>query len=520
MSETSNPNSQKEGTEMGKFTLGADFGTTGVKSILYDPSTDCIFQSDVYDYPTFHPQNMWAEQNPMNWWIAFKKSVKDVMQKAGVTGEDVASIGLSGMGGAAVMIDKDNNILRDTMFWMDTRSQPQSEWLKKNFSDQIIKTNSNVDAIYTVPQVLWIKENQPDIYERTKFMLTISAFSNWKLTGVPASNPCESSLWLTMNQNTCQWDEKMCELVGLDITKLSPLHECSDIIGTVTKAAAEETGFKAGTPVIAGGHDLPSSVLGMGVMKPGQVFYSMGTGSNLAVLTDKPQFNFSMFVERHVLPHTWILDAVMSSSGACLKWFMNSFGKEERDLAEATGRNVFEVFDEEAAQVPPGCQGVVFTPYLAGEIHPIQDGYARATFTGLTFRTNKASMGRAVMEGVCFAVRHNMQTFEKSGIQVSDFRVQGGPSKSKLWMQSLADIMGKSVLTTEVPDASPLGNAILAAQAAGLISDPKEVVDRLVKVNDKFEPNPANKDVYDRLFSIYAGIYEKHAPEYKLIADL
>jgi len=505
---------------MSRYLFGADFGTTGVKAALIDPETLEIHISDAYDYPTFHEHPQWAEQEPENWWEAFKKASKDVLQRAKATGDDIIAIGISGMGGAAVCMDEDGKPLRRTMFWMDARTEKQSKWLVENFKDDILANNGNSSFTFTVPQILWIKENCPDVLVKTKKILTISGYNNYKLTGEYSANPCETSLWCILNLKSSEWNYEFADKVGIKRDWLPRMYECTDIIGSVTATASEETGLKEGTPVVAGGHDGPSSVLGMGIMNAGEMFYTMGSGSNLAVLTDEPVIDLDMFQERHVLPNIWLFDAVMTSTGAALKWFVNNFGKEEKELAEKEGRNVFEYFTEYARSAPVGADGLIFVPYLAGEIAPIFDAKARGLFFGLTYRSDKARMVRAIMEGVCFSINDSVKLFESKGIFFDEFKVQGGPAKSDVWMQCLADITDKKVLTLEMSDASPVGDAILAGMGLGIIEDPRVITEKLIKVDKIYEPNPENREVYDKLFKVYAGIYDKHKDDFALIADL
>lgn len=349
--------------------------------------------------------------------------------------------------------------------------------------------------------------------------LGVSSYINYMLTGVFSVNPSEGSQNYCFDTSRHTWNKEISDKLKIPLDKFSDIYECHQFIGTVTEEAAKITGLCKGTKVIAGGHDTTSAAFATGVVEPGQAFYSMGTGGNLGVITRQPVYHEAMTVQCYVIPDMWILDAVMNSTGQSLKWFNQQFGQVENLFGGRLGIGVYEMFELETQKSPAGNSGVVYTPYLAGESSPIWDGNARAAFIGITNRTTRGDMIRSIMEGVCFSSFHNMKIFEEMGSPINEFIVCGGPAKSRLWMQILADITGKTVKTTETEDAAPLGDAMLAAVACGLYSGYKEAAEANAKIKDVYQPNQDNRKIYDRLFEVYLNSYRKLRDDYHNIAD-
>jgi xylulokinase len=316
-------------------------------------------------------------------------------------------------------------------------------------------------------------------------------------------NPSEGSQNYCFDTKRHTWNSDIADKLNIPLSKFSDVFECHATIGRVTEKAAQETGLRPGIKVIGGGHDTTSAAFATGVVEMGQAFYSMGTGSNLGVITKQPVFHEAMTVQCYVIPDLWILDAVMNSTGQSMKWFNQQFGQMENLLAEKLGIGAYEMYDLEAQKSPAGNSGVVYTPYLAGESSPIWDGNARAAFVGITSRTTRGDIIRSIMEGVCFSAYHNMKIFEEMGSPINEFIVCGGPAKSRLWMEILADITGKIVKTTENEDAAPLGDAMLAGVACGLYADYKQAADKNVKIKNTYYPNPQSRNTYERLFTVY-----------------
>lgn len=504
---------------MGKYLLGADFGTSGVKAIILDSDTSEKFSSKLFEYPTIHSEPLWAEQVPKEYWKAFCGATKDLLSTSGIDPNDIEAMGISSQGHGLVAIDKNGDDFGSNMIWMDGRTEEQCKYIRENYADDIAAINYNgIKVLFSIPGVLWEKKYRSEKYVTTQKYLGVSSYVNYMLTSKFTVNPSEASLNYCFDVKTYKWSESIADKLQIPINKFPDIYQCHDIIGTLTKKAATETGLVVGTKVIGGGHDTTSSAFAMGVVAEGQAFLSMGTGGNLGVVTSCPQFHEAMTVQCYISPKLWILDAVMNSTGQSLKWFNLQFGQFEKHTAEVLGISPYELYNIEASKAKPGSSGVVYTPYLAGESSPIWDENARASFVGITSRTTRGDIIRSIMEGVAFSVKHNMDVFEEMNSEIKELIVCGGPSKSKLWMQILSDVTGKIVKTTDNEDAAPLGDAMLAGVACGIFKNFKEAAIKNVVMKDTYTPNTNNKGVYKTLFKLYKDTYLKLKDNFKEIS--
>jgi xylulokinase len=506
--------------KMANFLLGADFGTSGVKALLLNAETGEKIGSKVYEYPTIHQEPLWAEQIPQEYWNSFCKACKELIALSGIRADEIKAIGLSSQGHGLIAIDEAGSDLGNNMIWMDSRAEEQCAYIRDNFGNLITDINFNpIKVLFAIPEILWEQQHRPEKYRKTVKYLGVSSYINYLLTGVFSVNPSEGSQNYCFDTKRHCWNSEIAEKLKIPLDMFSNIYECHQFIGAITEEAARATGLHPGTKVIGGGHDTTSAAFATGVVEPGQAFYSMGTGGNLGVITRQPVYHEAMTVQCYVIPDMWILDAVMNSTGQSMKWFSQQFGQMENLIAGKLGIGPYEMFDLEAKKSPAGNSGVVYTPYLAGESSPIWDENARAALVGITSRTTRGDTIRAIMEGVCFSAYHNMTIFEEIGSPINEFIVCGGPAKSQLWMQILADITGKVVRTTENEDAAPLGDAMLAGVACGLFKDFKQAAERNVKIRDSYHPNLQNKKIYDRLFEVYLHSYKNMRDDYHRISD-
>lgn len=504
---------------MGKYLFGADFGTSGVKAAILNSETGEKFMSSLFEYPTLHKQPLWAEQVPKEYWRAFCEACSEILGISGIDSSEIDAIGISSQGHGVIAIGADGDDLGDNMIWMDSRTDEQCTYMRENFAEDIAKVNGNsIKVLFPVPGILWEKKYAPEKYKKAVKYFGVSPYINYRLTGKFTVNPSEASLIHCFDVKNLVWSEDITHKLEIPVDKFPEIFQCGGFIGEVSPEAAAATGLKAGTKVIGGGHDTTSAALALGVVSVGQAFYSMGTGSNLGVITDEPKYDEAMTVQCYVIPEMWIFDAVMNSTGQSLKWFDRQFGQFEKQAAAALGVSSYDLYNLEAAKSQPGSGGVIYNPYLAGESSPIWDEYARASFIGITSRTTRADMIRAVMEGVCYSAYHNMKAFEGQNCIISELIVCGGPAKSRIWMQILADITGKIVKTTENEDAAPLGDAMLAAVACGHYKSYREAADKNVRIKDIYYPDPGLRETYDTLFEVYRNVYDKLKDDYRKIA--
>ncbi|KLU62762.1 xylulose kinase [Peptococcaceae bacterium CEB3] len=491
--------------EKNAYLLGIDFGTSGVKSILVD-SFGNLLDSSLTQYPTSHGPAS-SEQDPQIWWESFIGGIKKIVYSKNIDRSRIVGIGISSQSSGVVLVDKHGRVLRNAIIWMDNRAGDQCVFMGKSASI-IERINGNrIEPCFPLPKIIWIKENEPDLFAKASKILTVSGYVIFKLTGCYSINMGEAGLIHLFDMGEQRWSDDVAARLDIPLDKLPSPSECSQIVGHVTKEAASITGLPAGVPVIAGGVDTASAALGVGIKSPSEAFFSMGSGGNLCVCIDQIKPDKGAYLLPHVISGEWLLDAVMNNVGSCLEWFQREFGKEEVSLASRCGIQSYDLLSQQASTSPPGSNGLIFMPYLAGETSPIWDMHAKGCFIGLSLRSSRADIIRAIMEGVCYSLRHNLEIFEQGGELAPELKVTGGPSRSKVWMQILADVTGKRVVLFKNGLGAPMGNAILAGIATGVFADYDQAIGRMIKIHEIIPPNLAHRHIYEHMFSLYLGFY-------------
>lgn len=497
---------------MKKYLFGADFGTGGVKAVLLDPQTGETVGSDLFEYEMKHKNPLWAEQDPEAWWQMFCAASKQVLKRAGKC--EVIAVAMSSQGCATVCVGTDGKAIGDAFTWMDGRTGEEASWLKEHYADEIAKVNANeISTLLSTPNFLWMKKHDKRRFDQTAGFCGVLSYMNLRLTGDFVIPPSEATFCHLYDYKTYTYSPGLCRLLDIPYEKLPETVLSTDLFGSVTTRASQECGIAKGTPVAGGSHDNTAAALGMGVYKPGQVFFSMGTAGNMGVIMDRPREDSCLLTQACLFPGTWLMLATMGNNGACLKWL------RENVLTNEAGKKLsYRAINEYAQGSRAGAHGVLYLPYLAGELSPIWDEKARSCLIGMTARTAKQDIVRAVLEGVCFAVRHNLMMYEQAGCYIGELRVAGGPAKSAVWMQILADITGHEVAVPAVFDAGPVGDAILAGVASGCFVDISNAVERTVHIKARYTPDPRCKEIYDRLFNLYIGLYPKLKDDFSDLA--
>jgi xylulokinase len=492
---------------MDQLILGIDVGTTNTKAILATPDGRVTAQ-DTQGLTLLTPRPGWVEQNPEEWWQATAQVTARLVRQANVQRGQITAIGISAQGAAAVLVDEQGNAVRPGIIWMDARSEAQCEEMRQHCGDRILAINGKLPAPYnTDPKLLWLQKHEPDTLHRAYRCLTVSGYMNFRLTGEAVMNVSDASIPFAFDQNACDWSEELIEAFGVPRSLYPRVAPCQTIIGQLTSQAAEAMGLWPGIPVIAGGEDTSSAGLSVGVAKPGQAMLSLGTGGSIYISQDRPLPHPQMLIFAHVLERQWFVGGTIVAFGASLAWC--------RDLL---GHTDFEQMTTLAAQSEPGADSLIFLPYLSGELQPINDGNARGVFIGLSLNTRQPQLIRAVMEGAAFSIAHNILIAQEVGAQTSELRAVGGPTRSPLWCQIIADITDKPLVVLADNPGAPLGNVFLAAAAVGLIEDAGEAALRAVRVERVYPPDPANRIIYDKLFAVYRALYPVLKTQFSAIA--
>lgn len=502
--------------------LGMDLGTSAIKTILFSREGRIVASASI-SYPTVHPYPAWAEQDPASWWNAARMTIRSVLAEAGEgAAQRIAGVSASCQAPTMLPLDESGQPLHPGVIWFDKRGADVAEHLRKVIGDEFVgRVNGNkIDAYYGAVKMVWFKNHYPDLYARTHKFLQINSWINYRLTGTYSTDFSHGPLILLFDSRRGDWSPELCQAFGIDIEKLPPISQCSEVIGEVTPAAAAETGLLPGTPVVAGGVDTPAAVLGDGVFCPGQAFLSMGTGANVGVCLDHPVNEPRMIVLPHLVPGIWLIDGVTTACGGSLRWFRDQIGVSGQLAAQMPGVSDYEVLNREAETAPPGSGGVIFLPYMMGEQAPIWDAAARGVFFGLSLNTKKSQLVRAVMEGCAYGLRHNLEVIEAQGIVVKTIRLSGGPTRSAVWNQIWADVTGKSIEITDSPMGAPVGDAILAGVGVGVFSSWGEPLAMTSQVQTCYEPRQEFADRYAALYEIYRGLYPSLAPYFRQLSEV
>ncbi len=489
--------------------LAVDLGTTNCKALLLDETLTVVGKVST-EYEVSVPRPGWAEQQPEDWWIAVRHVIRAITAEH--SGRNISAIGLSGQMHGLVMLNARGEVLRPAILWNDQRCAPQCETIYTAAGGKeglLQHTNNPMLPGYTGGKVLWVREQEPDIYRQVARFLLPKDYLRFRLTGEYATDVSDASGTGLFCVRERRWADDLIDVLGIPTEWFPPAHESADYVGSVTSWAAEETGLSAGIPVIAGGGDAVMQTVGGGAVDADVVLLVIGTGGNVTVSVPTPiaNPNASLQVFCHVLPGQWVAMGVTLSAGNSMKWFRDTLGGLEVTAAKELPQSAYELLSSEAAMAPPGSHGLLFLPYLQGERCPYADVNARGSFVGLSLTTRKSDMVRAVMEGVTFSLRDVLELILAAGISPTRVHTSGGGAASPVWRQIQADVFNREVTTLDhSEDASALGAGIVAGVAAGLWESAADAV-KLLPVKTLEVPIPSNVATYSALFAIYRGLY-------------
>ncbi len=505
---------------MSRF-LGIDVGTSGTKTLVIDDQGRILAEATA-TYPCAHPEPLWSEQDPDDWWQATVTTVRQVMQKAGLKPEDVKAIGLSGQMHGSVFLDKAGNVIRPAILWNDQRTQAECLELEKVCGGRpsLISLVANPALTgFTAPKILWLRKNEPANFAKLAKVLLPKDEIRRRLTGEYATDVCDASGTLLFDVAHRRWCLPLMEKLKLDTSILPESYECDQVTGKLSTSAAKELGLSTECLVVAGAGDNAAGGIGNGIVQPGEVSTSIGTSGVIFSYLDKPIVDPEGRVHTicHAVPGKWYMAGVNLSSGACLQWFGEELCQAE---AKSTNGNLFSVLTKEAEGIPPGADGLFFLPYLAGERTPHADPDARGCFIGMTLSHRRGHMIRAIMEGVTYALRESMEIMRGLNIPITEIRASGGGSQSKLWRQIQSDMFGQPVKTLNAEQGPAYGVALLAAVGAGAFNSIQEACAATIKVVQETPVNTNNSKYYDRAFPLYRDLYRSLKADFKSISAL
>ena len=497
------------------YILAFDLGTTALKCALHDLSGRVIANASK-EYQLITPTTDAVEMDVETYWQAFKSAVARVLKESNVALHEIKALGVSAQGETLILVDRAGKPLRRAIVWLDNRAQHEADQLGDTFGHRhAFEVTGQVRLVPTWPasKILWLRQHEPEIFERTAKFLLIEDYFLYRLTG---EYVCEGSLVTSTcywNFQTRAWWLGMLQELQISEDQLPQYRESGEVVGKLRPEVASELGLSPDTIACTGALDQACGAIGVGNIKPG--IFSENTGAALAICATVSQPvldpNNQMPCHYHGLPGLYMLHT-FTSGGIVMRWFRDEFAAAEMQVSRASRLDAYELMGREAEQIQPGCEGLVMLPHLQGAMAPEANPKASGVFYGFTLRHGRGHFVRAIMEGVGFIVRRNIEVIEGLGVSVNEIRALGGGARSRLWKQMEADITGRSVLTTANEEAATLGAAILAGKAIGLYSSVEEAAEKMIQIKEQFEPNAANRAVYDASFGTYVRLYDALCP--------
>lgn len=485
-----------------RYLLGIDFGGGASKATLLCENGEIIATATT-EYPTYYPATGYAEQNPNDWVDATCKNIKSILDKSGVLPNDIVCVSLDAATHTAVLMDENFNVLCNSIYWTDTRSTEEVKFLKENYLEIIEKqVLHKPDTIWSLPELMWIKNNNSETWGRVKKILFAKDYVRHCLTGDYVTDYIEAEGSMMFDINKMEWSEPLCAILGISTDVMPRIVKPSDIVGEITKEASEITGLCEGTRVICGTTDTVMEIFAAGAVTKGYMTLKLATAGRICVITDKPYPDINLINYSHILDGLYYPGTATKSCAASYRWYRDTFGGDYAEL------------DSGAESIPIGSDGLIFHPYLNGELTPYANPKLCADFIGLRAFHTKAHFTRAVLEGVAMSMLDCKTTLDNMNIEHNDSAVIiGGGGKSPLWRQIVSDALGIELVEMKHTDSS-FGSAMLAGVAAGVFESPQAAVEKCNKVITATKPNPENSLKYKELFKKYKAIQKALEPIY------
>ena len=498
---------------MSDYLLGIDLGTTNIKAVLFRSDGTALASASA-GYPLIFPGPDQVEQDPHQWWAAAVQILRKVTGQAGPEAvRGIRGISISSQLPSLLPLDRDGNVLRNAMIWMDKRSWRELDQLLDTMGreEYVASAGAQPDVAFLPSKILWFKKHEPELFAKTHRILQANGYLNYKLTGVMAMDIDQAALCQCLDLRTLSWSHTMSQAMGLELDSVLPQPSpCGAIIGHVTDEAARETGLISGIPVVAGTSDASASMYATGLSRLGEAAESSGTTSLVFVGSPSPCATDLPIVAKpcSIKGIPYFFNAPINTSGASLKWYLTTLGQEEERYAKEHGLNVFDHLNQLALEAPAGSGGLIYFPYMLGERAPLWNSHAKGMFIGMSLDTQRKHIVRSIFEGTAFAVRHVMDTILAAGGQANCLRITGGGSKSRTWCQIKASMLHMPVyiLDDKTGDV-PFGDALIAGHAVGLYPDFSKCVRELVQVKEVIEPVEEWSAVYDKLYPYYLDMY-------------
>lgn len=485
-----------------RYFLGIDFGGGASKATLLCENGE-VRAASTTEYPTYYPQAGYAEQNPADWVRATCENIRGVLEESKISPDEICAVSLDAATHTAVIMDENFNVIRPSIYWTDTRSTAEVAFLKQNYSDIIEKqVLHKADTIWSLPELMWIKNNEPDNWARVRKIMFAKDYVRHRLTGDYVTDYIEAEGSMMFDINTMRWSGELCSVLGIEVSMLPEIVKPTDIVGKITKSAADMTGLSEGTPVLCGTTDTVMEVFAAGATEKGQMTLKLATAGRICVVTDRAYPDTNLINYSHITDGLFYPGTATKSCAASYRWFRDTFGGDFKEL------------DKMAESVDIGCEGLVFHPYLNGELTPYANPKLCADFVGVRSSHTMAHFARAVLEGVAMSMLDCKEALEKLNIPHGDCAaIIGGGAKSSLWRQMISDCLGLRLTQMKYADSS-FGSAMLAGIAAGAFESPKKALEICNKKVSETVPNPENTKKYREVFKKYKAVQKALEPIY------
>ncbi len=490
---------------MNNYLLGLDIGTTGIKAVIFDIKGN-ILGSEYREYPLYTPSSYIAEQDPSHWISSLVDCVKSLTDR--YPSIKIEAIGIDGQMHTSAFIDKDGNILRNAITWMDQRSKDIVSSLEKNPGrDFIFKHTLNFPTTtYLLPNLLWLKDNEPEVYEKIDKILIAKDYVKYWLTKELATDPSDASGTLLFDVKRLNWSKGLMEYFSIPKGWFPEVLSSTTIIGKLTRESASLLGLTEGIPVVNGCADHAATYIGGGVITKNEGAAIVGTAGVLSFMTDDPvpDKSYRILTWAHGIPDKWLLLGVMQTAGASLRWFRDAF---------SSGQESYEEYSLLAESISPGSDGLLFLPFLMGERSPYWNPMAKGIFYGIRYNHTKAHFVRAIMEGVAFGLKTILESAESLGVSVNRFRILGGGSFSKVWQKIIASVLDKNVIIVKNKEQAAFGAALLSGIGVGIYSSFEEATSGKIQVEEEIVSEGSLK--YQNGYKLYKELYEVLKPIYE-----
>jgi len=495
-----------------RYLLGIDAGTTAMKAVLFDQEGRALGRAS-QEYQLLTPAPDRAEMEPGRYWQACCQCTRSLLQEVGVNPREIAALAISSQGETLVVVNEAGEPLYPAIVWLDNRSQAEADEIRARFGvETVFEVTGQPEITPTWPatKILWLRRHEPQVFGRAHKFLLLEDYLLFRFTGRFVADPCLLSSSLLFDIRRKAWWEEMLDFVGLTPDRLPNVQESGRVVGELTVETAQETGLWQGTVAATGGLDQAVAALGAGNTRPGLITENTGGALAIVATLEEPVFDprGGIPCHYHTLPDTYYLLPWGQTAGMALRWFRDVFGREEQEAAQLAGEDAYDLLTGTAAEVAPGAEGLVALPHLMGAACPEFNAAARGVFFGIGLHHTKAHFVRAILESVAYMLRRNVETLEALGVEVQEIRALGGGARSPLWNQIKADVLGRPVVTLTTEEVACLGAAILAGTAVGLYSSPEEAAQKLVVVQDRWEPDRANQPIYDHSYRMYVRLYD------------